>query len=62
MDKVMCNMMAEPTNFVADPFLPQAHGQVVIQMFMRGELQQHFPINYQSGCSIIFIFLTQLLQ
>lgn len=59
MDKVMCSMVAEPTSVVADPFLPQARGQVLLQMFMRGELQQHFPKNYQSGCSVIFIFIRQ---
>lgn len=55
----MCSMVAEPTSVVADPFLPQARGQVLLQMFMRGELQQHFPKNYQSGCSVIFIFIRQ---
>lgn len=37
----MYSMMAEPTSFVADPLLPQARDQVLIQMFMRGELQQN---------------------
>lgn len=57
MDKVMCSMVAEPTSVVADPFLPQARGQVLLQVFVRGELQQHFPKNYHSGCSVILFSL-----